>query len=532
MAVNQRMELRQAQTLVMTPRLQQAIRLLEMSSQELAAYVEREVEQNPLLERADSAIDQDDDGGTQDEWAAADRPSVDRSAVDRPSADRPLGDRPLGDRQSSDRRAADSVSAERPTSSDHEPTARNDKLGDDEAWSGGEHNGAGAASMADDDRPWQSSTTNGSAPAREVSGAVSLREHLLEQINIDFADPQDRRIGALLVDLLDEAGYVTGDLKPVADRLACPLARVEATLARLQQLDPPGIFARNLKECLALQLKERNRLDPAMRALIDNLELLAAGKRDRLLRLCGVDADDLADMVAEIRTLNPKPAEIFTAVPALPVTPDIVVRLAGDGGWIVELHPDAVPRVLINHGYIAQMRAATPDKAARAFISDRLGAANWLVRTLQQRTGTILKVAAEIARRQDGFLRHGVQHLKPLTRREIAEAVGLHESTVSRATTNKYVATPRGLYALRYFFASALADSAGGLSHSAEAVRMRIRELITGEHENDILSDDRLTAILRAEGVAVARRTVAKYREFLRIPTSARRRRAKALHLR
>jgi RNA polymerase sigma-54 factor len=517
MAVNQRIELRQSQTLVMTPRLQQAIRLLEMSSQELAVYVEREIEQNPLLERADSAIDQDDDGGTPDEWTAADRPS---------------NDRPSNDRPSNDRRSGDHASAETPTVPDHGSTTHDRKHdGEGEAWSG-DDTGGGGASMSDDDRPWQSSAASSGMATREVSGAISLREHLLEQINIDFTELLDRKIGALLVDLLDEAGYVTGDLKPVADRLGCPLARVEATLARLQQLDPPGIFARNLKECLALQLKERNRLDPAMRTLIDNLELLAAGKRERLLRLTGVDADDLADMVAEIRTLNPKPAESFTAAPALAVTPDIVVRPASDGGWIVELHPDAVPRVLINHGYITQMRAATPDKAARAFISDRLGAANWLVRTLQQRAGTILKVAAEIARRQDGFLRHGVQHLKPLTRREIAEAIGLHESTVSRATTNKYIATPRGLYALRYFFASALADSAGGLSHSAEAVRMRIRELITGEHENDILSDDRLTTILRAEGVAVARRTVAKYREYLRIPSSARRRRANALHLR
>jgi RNA polymerase sigma-54 factor len=523
MAVNQRMELRQSQTLVMTPRLQQAIRLLEMSSQELATYVEREIEQNPLLERGDSALDQDEDGGTQDEWTAADRSSADRSSADRAS----------GDRQAGDRRATDHDRTEAPTVPDHGSTTREHKLdGEDETWSGADDTGGGGASMPDDDRPWQSSAAGSGMATREVSGAISLREHLVEQINIDFPDLQDRKIGALLVDLLDEAGYISGDLKPVADRLGCPRARVEATLARLQQLDPPGIFARNLKECLALQLKERNRLDPAMRTLIDNLELLAAGKRERLLRLCGVDADDLADMVAEIKTLNPKPAEVFTAAPALAVTPDIVVRPANDGGWIVELHPDAVPRVLINHGYIAQMRAATPDKAARAFISDRLGAANWLVRTLQQRAGTILKVAAEIARRQDGFLRHGVQHLKPLTRREIAEAIGLHESTVSRATTNKYIATPRGLYALRYFFASALADSAGGLSHSAEAVRMRIRELITGEHENDILSDDRVTAILRAEGVAVARRTVAKYRECLRIPSSARRRRAKALHLR
>jgi RNA polymerase sigma-54 factor len=517
MAVNQRMELRQSQMLVMTPRLQQAIRLLEMSSQELSAYVEREIEQNPLLERGDSAIDADDDGGTQDEWSANDRPSADGAS---------------NNRQPNDRRAADHDERDGATIPDHGPATHDGKHdGEDEAWSG-DDTGGGGVSMPDDDRPWQSSPASGGTPGREVSGAISLREHLLGQINIDFTDPMERRIGALLVELLDEAGYVTGDLKPVADRLGCPLARVEAALSRLQQLDPPGIFARNLRECLALQLRERNRLDPAMRTLIDNLELLAAGKRERLLRLCGVDADDLADMVAEIKTLNPKPAEIFTAAPTLAVTPDLVVRPTSDGGWIVELHPDAVPRVLINHGYIAQMRAATPDKAARAFISDRLGAANWLVRTLQQRAGTILRVAAEIARRQDGFLRHGVQHLKPLTRREIAEAIGLHESTVSRATTNKYIATPRGLYALRYFFASALADSAGGLSHSAEAVRMRIRELITGEHENDILSDDRLTAILRAEGVAVARRTVAKYRECLRIPSSARRRRARALHLR
>jgi RNA polymerase sigma-54 factor len=507
MAVRQRMDLRQSQTLVMTPQLQQAIKLLELSSQDLAAYVESEIEQNPLLERDDGT----GDGGAEFAVDPADEPGRASGSSDPMDA------------------SEFAASATMPDAPDSPLDVDYDNLWTNDApdtmvtlpYAGG------SSGRADGD-----DAEGSRALEQTLSRAISLREHLSEQINVDMADPTKRLIGLALVEQLDEAGYVVGDLAAVADRLGCSPSLVQATLSRLQQFDPPGIFARNLAECLALQLRDRDRLDPAMQTLLDHLDLLAQGERDRLMRLCGVDAADLADMVAEIRALNPKPAEAFSAAPVVPVVPDILMRRAADGGWVVELNPDALPRVLINESYVAKIRRSATDKAAKEFINDRVTAANWLVRALQQRATTVLKVATEIARQQDGFFRHGVQHLRPLTRREVAESISMHESTVSRVTTNKYMATPRGLFELRYFFGSAIADAEGGLGHSAEAVRTRIKVLIDGETPTAVLSDDRIAEMLRGEGMDIARRTVAKYRESLRIPSSSQRRRAKALHLR
>jgi len=504
MAVRQRMDLRQTQTLVMTPQLQQAIKLLELSNQELAAYVEREIEQNPLLERDDAG---DPGGGTEADGAEAAAPASD----------------PL---DASDFATTSTMSddADSPLDTDYDNLWTNDASDGDSAPS---FLAAGAGRGPDAD-----GNEGGGSLEQTLSRAISLREHLLEQLAVDLAEPTERMIGLALIEQLDEAGYISGELRQVASRLSCPLSQVEATLTRLQQFDPPGVFARDLAECLTLQLKDRNRFDPAMQALLAHLDLLARGERDRLLRLCGVDAEDLADMIAEIKALNPKPAEPFTTAPVPPVVPDILMRRAPDGGWIIELNPDALPRVLINESYVARVRQMATDKVSRDYIADRVNAANWLVRSLQQRATTILKVATEIVRQQDGFFRHGVQQLRPLTRREVAETISMHESTVSRVTTNKYMTTPRGLFELRYFFGSALADAEGGLGHSAESVRMRIKTLVDGEDGRAVLSDDRLAELLRQEGIEIARRTIAKYRESLRIPSSAQRRRAKALQLR
>ncbi len=504
MAVHQRMDLRQSQTLVMTPQLQQAIKLLELSSQDLADYVERELEQNPLLER-------DDEMGEGSDSAAEPGEETKRST----DAEDPMDASEFA------------ASATMPNAADSPLDLDYDNLWtNDEAETMTAPSYARGGSRGDGDDAESSRTLE-----QTLSRATSLREHLSEQINVDLANPTDRLIGLALVEQLDEAGYVGGDTASIAERLGCPPARVESTLLRLQQLDPPGIFARNLPECLALQLHDRDRLDPAMQTLLEHLDLLAQGERERLMRLCGVDAADLADMAAEIRALNPKPAEAFSTAPAVPVVPDILTRRAADGGWLIELNSDALPRILINESYVARIRRSAPDKAAREFINDRVAAANWLVRALQQRATTILKVATEIVRRQDPFFRRGVQHLKPLTRREVAESISMHESTVSRVTTNKYMATPRGLFELRYFFGSAIADVEGGLGHSAEAVRGRIRRLIAAENPTAVLSDDSIADILRGEGIDIARRTVAKYRESLRIHCSSRRRRARALHL-
>ncbi|MFQ6018088.1 MAG: RNA polymerase factor sigma-54, partial [Kiloniellaceae bacterium] len=302
---------------------------------------------------------------------------------------------------------------------------------------------------------------------------------------------------------------------------------IEATLEAVQRFDPPGIFARSLRECLALQLADRDRLDPAMEAMLDNLPLVAKGDLAALRRACGVDEQDLAEMIAEIKALNPKPALAYDFEVAEPIVPDILLRPKPGGGWIVELNGDTLPRVLVNARYYALVSGQARSKADRDYITGQFQSANWLVKSLHQRATTILKVASEILRQQDAFFRKGVEHMKPLILRDIAEVIGMHESTVSRVTSNKYIATPRGTYELKYFFTSAI-SGANGETHSAEAVRHRIKMLIDSEQGRKVLSDDTIVGLLRKEGIDIARRTVAKYREAMRIPSSVQRRRDKA----
>jgi len=317
-----------------------------------------------------------------------------------------------------------------------------------------------------------------------------------------------------------------GSLAAIAERLGTDVAEVEAVLAILQTFEPTGICARDLPECLGIQLKERNRFDPPMAALLSHLDLAARRDFAALRKVCGVDDEDLAEMLGELRALNPKPGARFGSAPMQPIVPDVVVRPAPDGSWLIELNTDTLPRVLVNQSYYAKVVRSTKD-TERAYLADCLQTANWLVKSLDQRAKTILKVATEIVRQQDGFLTHGVRHLRPLNLKTIAEAIGMHESTVSRVTSNKYMATPRGIFELKYFFTSAIASSEGGEAHSAEAVRHRIRSLIDAESADDILSDDTLVKLLRDSGIDIARRTVAKYREALRIPSSVQRRREK-----
>jgi RNA polymerase sigma-54 factor len=503
MALSQRLDLRQTQALVMTPQLQQAIKLLQMSNLELTVFVDQELEQNPLLDRDESDPDTRESVVVDLAGGAPETPAPAPSE----QAGLGTGDPPL---------AGEDVDLWH-ASSGSEGEGDFDLAGDPDAWrqsGGGSHDEAGLG-MA------------GFEPG--VAGPANLRDHLIAQLGLEIEDLGDRMIGAYLIDLLDDAGYLTDDLAGAASLLGCPLARIEAVLARLQRFDPAGVFARSLSECLALQLRERNRLDPAMQTLLDNLPLLAARDGVSLMRLCGVDAADLADMIAEIKALDPKPGLALDPVTAQIVVPDIIMRPQPHGTWLIELNSETLPRVLVNNRYFARVSRASLNKPDRDYLIDRLQAANWLVKSLHQRATTILKVAAEIVEQQNGFFRHGVRALKPLILRDIADAIGMHESTVSRVTTNKYIATPRGLFELKFFFTSAIAASRGGEAHSAEAVRFRIKHLIEAEAGKSTLSDEQIVDLLQEEGVDIARRTVAKYREAMRIPSSVQRRREKLL---
>jgi RNA polymerase sigma-54 factor len=508
MAVSQRLDLRQAQSLVMTPQLQQAIKLLELSNQDLTAYVEDELERNPLLERAD-----DQEGAGSPELPGA-------AEIGEP--DRVLDTKEFGDRE------------ELPAAKDSPIDADYDNNYSDTG-SDATRNGGGDFGDSSGQANWKVGSGRGDFPDEDggfeetLSRELTLREHLEQQLGIEISDPTERLIGLQIIDLIDEAGYVQGDLTAVAERLGCAFELVESVLKKLQQFDPVGVAARDLAECLALQLKELDRLDPAMQALLDHLDLLAKHDRAQLMKVCGVDAEDLADMVSEIRALNPRPGYAFDRTEVQAIQPDIMVHRLPDGSWSVELNSDNLPRLLINQQYHARVNAKAQNKADKDYLADRLSAANWLVKTLHQRATTILKVASEIVKQQEQFFLHGVKHLKPLIRRDIAEAIGMHESTVSRVAANKFMTTPRGLFELRYFFSAAIQAADGADSHSAEAVRSRIKDLIDREPAEAVLSDDQLVVLLKKEGIDIARRTVAKYRESLKIPSSVQRRREKSL---
>jgi RNA polymerase sigma-54 factor len=360
-----------------------------------------------------------------------------------------------------------------------------------------------------------------------VSAETTLADHLAEQLTLAISEPVHRMIGRYLIDLVDESGYLIGDLTTVGEKLGAPQPDVEAVIAILQTFDPPGVCARNLTECLAIQLKERDRFDPAMQALVGRLDLLAKRELAALRKICSVSEEDLADMITEIRNLNPKPGLAFGSTVVQPIVPDVFVRLGSNGAFIVELNSDTLPKVLVNQTYHAEVSKAAVGAKEKAYLAESLQSATWLIRALDQRAKTILKVSAEIVRQQDAFFAYGVRHLRPLNLKTVADAISMHESTVSRVTANKYMATSRGIFELKYFFTSAIAASDGGEAHSAEAVRHHIKQLIETENPRDILSDDTIVEKLREAGIDIARRTVAKYREAMRIPSSVQRRREK-----
>ncbi|MBN9599324.1 MAG: RNA polymerase factor sigma-54 [Afipia sp.] len=532
MAITQRLEFRQSQSLVMTPQLMQAIKLLQLSNLDLVAFVEEELERNPLLERAgddeapvrgegDAAADRaalsvSADGGEEDSGdgfggssaSEADGPGS-REGFDAPAEDwinRDLGSR--AEMEQTFDSGLDNVFSEEPAEAaarnaqDAAPTAYTE-------WGGGASN--------DDDYNLEAF----------VAAELSLRDHLAEQLAVSITDPSQRMIGQYLIDLVDDAGYLPVDLGQAAERLGATQDAVDAVLAVLQTFDPPGICARSLSECLALQLRERDRFDPAMQALVEHLDLLARRDIAGLRKICGVDDEDIAEMIGEIRHLDPKPGLKFGSTRTQTVVPDVYVRPGPDGGWLVELNSDTLPKVLVNQSYYAELSKTTRKDGEKSYFTDCLQNATWLVRALDQRARTILKVASEIVRQQDGFFTQGVAYLRPLNLKAVADAIQMHESTVSRVTANKYMATSRGIFELKYFFTASIASADGGEAHSAESVRHRIKQLIDAEDPGAILSDDTLVERLRGDGIDIARRTVAKYREAMRIPSSVQRRRDK-----
>jgi RNA polymerase sigma-54 factor len=510
MALSAKLMLRQGHALVMTPQLLQAIKLLQFSNVELSAFVEAEIEKNPLLERADERGDSeeaspsgsdDGEGGDEDSGEASPDWSSDELVADQRSLELDLG-------------------TELDNSFGGEPAASTSNSGP----------------APEPGSPWTASggSSGGQAANGEeynlesfVAARPSLREHLGRQLGLAAPDGVDQAIGQAIVDSIDETGYLVDSLEDLAARLGVAPGRAERVLAIVQGFEPAGVGARNLAECLAIQLKERDRFDPAMQALVAHLPLLARRDFAALEKICQVDAEDLAEMAAEIRCLDPKPGRAFGGAPLQTVVPDVIAKPAADGTWRIELNPETLPRVLVNQSYAVQIAARASSSEDKTFIAGCLQDANWLTKSLDQRARTILKVASEIVRQQDAFFTYGVEHLRPLNLKMIADAVRMHESTVSRVTSNKFLGSPRGLFELKYFFSASIASKTGAEAHSAESVRYRIKQLIDQENPKAVLSDDAIVAKLRAANVDIARRTVAKYRESMRIPSSVERRREK-----
>lgn len=480
MALGPRLDLRQTQSLVMTPQLQQAIKLLALSNLEIESFVTESLEKNPLLEigevRREKGEDAAPEAGEHDAGPDFDGEAaldIDSTALDPDAAAADTGD-----------------------------------------WSrAGDGGGTGEALPDLENRS---------------SDGPTLADHLSAQIGAVAHDTRECLIALRLIGELDEAGYLRCDLRQVADDLGAPLTEVERALVTVQSLDPTGVGARTLSECLALQAKEADRYDPCMARLIDNLDLMAKGDFARLKRMCEVDDDDFADMLAELRTYDPKPGCKYGGDRETAVVPDVLVTPSASEGWSIRLNEATLPRLVVNREYYVELKNGVRDKGARSWLNEQLGEADWLIRALDQRQKTILKTAAEIVKRQDGFFREGVTAMRPLTLREVADTIEMHESTVSRVTSNKYLACPRGTFELKYFFSSGVA-AADGEGASSEAIKARIRVLCDKEDPKKVLSDQKLADLLNEDGFDLARRTVAKYREAIGIGSSAQRRREKKL---
>ena len=478
MGLGPSIQIRQSQQLVLTPQLAQAIKLLTLSNLELESVLAEEVAKNPLLEMGGSEGDEADAFDASEEAAA---PSLTDELIPGAGED----DRPLDYDFTEQALETDSF-ADVPVTT-------------------------GSGEEFDFDRLEQCET--------------SLCEHLLAQLH--GSSGPAALLASIIIEQLDENGYLGMPLGDIAGDAGASRSEAEAALALVQELDPPGVGARSLSECLALQAKAADRYDPGMARLIDNLDLLAKGRLNDLKRICGVDDEDMADMIAELRAYDPKPGSRFAPEGTEQVAPDIFVRRTR-AGYSVELNTAALPRLLVNRRYYQELKGGPQDKNSKAWLSECLATANWLVRALDQRARTIVKVVSEIVKTQQGFFDHGAQALKPLTLRQVAEAIEMHESTVSRVTSNKYLLCDRGLYELKFFFRSGVASTDGeGEGASAEAVKSAIRDIV--DAERDILSDDAIAALLKQRGFDCARRTVVKYREAIGIGSSVQRRRQRKI---
>lgn len=487
MAITPRLEIKQSQSLLMTQQLRQAIHLLQLNNIELNEIINQELAQNPLLEKEDEHLSNQQD-------------------ISSPTIDDLIPP----------------TSAEEEFSADIDLETSFDDYGSDSQ----DYQEASNYSWAEQGKSKVNNTLDPDFDycTQRLSSAKSLYSFISEQISQTFTDTKQKLIAWKLTEHLDQAGYFRGDIQQISDNLKCTPHQILCVLKQLKNFEPSGLFAENLSECLKIQLQDINRYDPAIAVLLDNLPLLAEGKFKELQKLCHADAEDISSMIADIKSLNPKPALGWDLNPATYIIPDVFVRRKKNGSYIVELNNDTLPRLLINHQYYSDL--LQKDKSAKRFLNENLNSANFLLKAMHQRATTILRVSEEIVRTQQDFFEHGIDNLKPLSLKDIAYSLEMHESTISRVTNNKYMHTPRGTFELKFFFSAAAGSYIGKEDVSTLSIKHKIKKLISQEDPKHILSDDKIGELLATEGIKIARRTVAKYREALNIPTSAERKRA------
>lgn len=478
-------QLQRKQSLVITTQLQQAIRLLTMSNIELRGFLDQQTEENPFLEVSGGAREDD--------------PFAPSAPTNAPPA--------REDFDLSDGEAIDAAPAA--------GTALDAQLA-----SGQLDYGRSAGAPADGDFDALSLIA--------ADEGLSLYAHACAEAERLFTDPADRMIALALIDALEPSGWLGQSVEDIAAFTMVETDRVNAVLAQLQQIEPAGLFARNLSDCLRLQARERDMLTADFAILLDNLAMLGAGNVKGLARLCKATPERMAEMLRLLRSLDPKPGARFTgkAEPILP--PDLIVRRLADG-WSVELNRSTLPAVKVLQGEAKQMVAGKKDESLRSFVSERVSEARWLDRAIAQRNETALKVGTEILRQQVGFFEKGPIALKPMVLRDIAEAIGMHESTISRVTNSLMMATPRGTFRLKTFFSSGIVNDANSDGEAASAIKFKLRKLVEAEAPSQPLSDDAIVQILAKDGIRLARRTVAKYREMEGIASSFQRKRSAVL---
>ncbi len=489
MQLAQQIKMRQSQSLVMTPQLQQAIKLLQMTNIELCQFLDSQTIENPFLENTKLPVNETEkkDNYTESILSSTTDLSKDfsngKSLQEDPSA--------KGDYEN----RFDAEILDRPKLDN--PSLNKNSLNNDDISNLSEIN---------------------------ASKPLTLREHVTRQISLEIRDPAERIIATFLTDHLQPTGWIDSNLDEIAEEASCSIDRVVQVLGKLQKFEPAGLFARNLAECLKIQLKEKNSLTKEFEIILENLNILAKGELRQLSKLTGLDQAGISEAISIIRSLNPKPGEVFEFDESYANSPDVIVS-KGKNGWVVELNKSTLPAITINEQYVIEMSKKSRNEQSTNFVSESVASARWLKRSVEQRNSTTLTIAAAIVAQQEDFLNLGLSYLKPMVLRDIAKEVGMHESTVSRVTTGLTMETPRGCFAMKYFFSVSINSAEDGETHAATAVRESIRKLISEEPPKKPLSDEAIASMMKKDGIDLARRTVAKYREIMKIPSSAQRRR-------